>query len=470
MKILFLTILAVLIMSSAVLGFGLEWSAYINPENIWINNGEPCLSVNTPMVIEIRVQNPDAIEVMGYNLNLKIYGSGGLASVVWNDAGQITYGPSFEPSIAIPGACETWYHILNPLSWDGALPDTLCHGFIDLEACFPMTADPVTIYELHLTLPTFLEGNHLDVFEGGELCLNAMIDDALGDCNWLFAFPSHFNGPVCWDVEATSCGPAYFVSGPDTIIYTSGQPFSGTFEFTVEAKGCEVISLVLSDYGTATVIENPKEPNILVNWTFDPVLPYCEWLDGENKVDIIPCGAWGCGVGKTVVLVFPSEPPVMENGCGASYYVEPELEHVYQLLATDPEDVGILNWYVVSAVPEPAGDYSITREGEFSFMAAPADVGQSFEFTIKTKDCGGIVSQCSMTAQVVDNPLCGDLNYSGSVDIIDIIFFINAAFKHGPPPSSAEIADVNGDSAVNILDIIHLINYKFKGGPPPNCL
>lgn len=74
-----------------------------------------------------------------------------------------------------------------------------------------------------------------------------------------------------------------------------------------------------------------------------------------------------------------------------------------------------------------------------------------------------------MTVHVVDNPTCGDINYDGSLDILDILLLIDAKFKNGPPPSSNWIADINADGTVNLLDIIYYIDYKFKDGPAPQC-
>jgi len=64
---------------------------------------------------------------------------------------------------------------------------------------------------------------------------------------------------------------------------------------------------------------------------------------------------------------------------------------------------------------------------------------------------------------------CGDVNESGVVDILDIIFLIEFKFKGGPDPNNPDLGDVNSDGEVNILDIIAMIDFKFKGGPAPNC-
>ncbi len=65
--------------------------------------------------------------------------------------------------------------------------------------------------------------------------------------------------------------------------------------------------------------------------------------------------------------------------------------------------------------------------------------------------------------------ICGDYNYDNSVNVLDVIGFINWKFKRGRMPEPLLAANVNGDGSVNVLDIIYLINFKFKGGPAPVC-
>jgi hypothetical protein len=66
--------------------------------------------------------------------------------------------------------------------------------------------------------------------------------------------------------------------------------------------------------------------------------------------------------------------------------------------------------------------------------------------------------------------LCGDVDGSEIVDILDIVFFIDWKFKDGPIPESSDVLDVNADGAIDILDIIHMIDWKFKDGSLPACL
>ncbi|MFH2143651.1 MAG: dockerin type I domain-containing protein, partial [Bacteroidota bacterium] len=62
----------------------------------------------------------------------------------------------------------------------------------------------------------------------------------------------------------------------------------------------------------------------------------------------------------------------------------------------------------------------------------------------------------------------GDVDFSGKVDITDIVYLINYLYWSGPEPRPFfEIADVNNNNFVNILDCTYLISYLLKNGPAP---
>ncbi|MCP4705789.1 MAG: hypothetical protein GY865_14415 [candidate division Zixibacteria bacterium] len=66
-------------------------------------------------------------------------------------------------------------------------------------------------------------------------------------------------------------------------------------------------------------------------------------------------------------------------------------------------------------------------------------------------------------------PLCGDTDDSGKIDILDIVFLINFKYKDGPAPEPISIGDTDGSFEIDILDIVYLINFKYKDGPEPIC-
>jgi len=63
----------------------------------------------------------------------------------------------------------------------------------------------------------------------------------------------------------------------------------------------------------------------------------------------------------------------------------------------------------------------------------------------------------------------GDINYDNQVNVLDILYLINAQFHGGLPPDPPSAADFDCSEQVNILDIITLVNYVFKNGPTPLC-
>ncbi len=61
---------------------------------------------------------------------------------------------------------------------------------------------------------------------------------------------------------------------------------------------------------------------------------------------------------------------------------------------------------------------------------------------------------------------CGDVNFSGGIDVSDAVFLVNYIFAFGAAPVPGT-ADMNCDGKVNITDAVYLINYIFIGGPQP---
>jgi hypothetical protein len=47
------------------------------------------------------------------------------------------------------------------------------------------------------------------------------------------------------------------------------------------------------------------------------------------------------------------------------------------------------------------------------------------------------------------------------------MYILNYLYKDGPMPPSQDAADVNFDGSLNLLDAEYLIKYFYKSGPPP---
>jgi hypothetical protein len=65
--------------------------------------------------------------------------------------------------------------------------------------------------------------------------------------------------------------------------------------------------------------------------------------------------------------------------------------------------------------------------------------------------------------------ICGDVNASGTVNILDVTYLIAYLYQDGPAPNPLNMADVNSSGTINILDITYLISYLYMGGPEPDC-
>jgi len=61
----------------------------------------------------------------------------------------------------------------------------------------------------------------------------------------------------------------------------------------------------------------------------------------------------------------------------------------------------------------------------------------------------------------------GDLDHSGTIDIVDLVILLDHLFISQQPLADPEAADMNGRPGISIGDAFYLINYLFLGGPQP---
>ena len=62
----------------------------------------------------------------------------------------------------------------------------------------------------------------------------------------------------------------------------------------------------------------------------------------------------------------------------------------------------------------------------------------------------------------IASPRCGDINNSGSVNVMDVVRLISYLYKGGPAPAYMNSADVNYDGAINIIDVVWLMLSQYK--------
>ncbi|KAA3634009.1 MAG: hypothetical protein DWP97_07995, partial [Calditrichaeota bacterium] len=64
----------------------------------------------------------------------------------------------------------------------------------------------------------------------------------------------------------------------------------------------------------------------------------------------------------------------------------------------------------------------------------------------------------------------GDVDFSGSIDIADIVSFVNYSFGGGDSPQPIVLAaDFDCNGLVNISDLVALVDYSFNSGPYCEC-
>jgi len=64
-------------------------------------------------------------------------------------------------------------------------------------------------------------------------------------------------------------------------------------------------------------------------------------------------------------------------------------------------------------------------------------------------------------------PANGDVNYSGTINIADVVHLIAFILQGGGCPLDHYAGDLNCDSTCDIRDVVFLLNYIFAGGPVP---
>lgn len=64
-------------------------------------------------------------------------------------------------------------------------------------------------------------------------------------------------------------------------------------------------------------------------------------------------------------------------------------------------------------------------------------------------------------------PLTGDANRDGVVNITDAVYIVTWIFAGGPGPDPELVADANCDQLANVTDAVYIVSWIFTGGPPP---
>jgi len=182
-------------------------------------------------------------------------------------------------------------------------------------------------------------------------------------------------------------------------------------------------------------------------------------------------GRWDLTQGLNPETDFDSISPEYFKIWGAAFWIEYGLpsgphELCYTIKFNIPFEtpetengicIELYNW------PQAYPDWMFNDE--YSSSYAPTFCGQVVE------DQNNPVVEPVCFDIVAPEPISGDVNYDGQVDIDDVVYFISYIFSYGPSPYPETCyGDVNADGQADIDDVVYLIAYIYSGGPAPDPL
>ncbi len=484
MKRFSLLIALLILIGSFIQANAIEFEVEIEPGNTFVHpdDGLTYYKANTDMYLDIKMANNDGIDWTGFTQTHKFYSTNGDGTaIIWNDGGGAAQAwddpPGGVPSITghngwlddTPNPGDDGYFgmmsAITTFSWDGSLPDTMSHATASMTGWLGTNTAMETRLRFHFSVPVLGIDPQTDIVE---ICIDASNHpDPI--YTWFFDAPIavDFGGPYCFKFLAEMETPPTVVAPP--LLTTS---HSTPFELNCVIQHDEWLPLTGvcafdendDPIGTATIFNENY-----MNWTFDPP---CSWInDGlsHSVTFYAECATAGLFCLETprrdAVLVVTEGQPEIEDYESEVLGLIGETNDVIINLNQFTLDVGIWSYEVD---PTPSGTASI-EDGVLSFTPNEEDDGMDYTFTVRATDCTGNYDECDVIFWARSEYMCGDPNGDLKVNILDIVFLINAKYKDGPGPGPLEISDVNNDGTVNILDIVRMINFKYKDGPILNC-
>ncbi|MDX9856881.1 MAG: dockerin type I domain-containing protein [candidate division Zixibacteria bacterium] len=141
------------------------------------------------------------------------------------------------------------------------------------------------------------------------------------------------------------------------------------------------------------------------------------------------------------------------------------LEISFELDDPDPE-YNTYRYYVSSQDPEPPATID-PETGVFTFLGSIDDTATYWVNEVVEGKCGAVADTIGFFVYLYTDPVCGDANHNGNIDLSDLIWITNYMFMGGVEPVPLLSGDVNCDSNVDLSDLIGLVNYLFMGGAAP---
>jgi len=451
-----LIFLLVLFLVPAIQAQDIAYDVNVNPTYMWNDQGTPKIMASNEFILEIQAINITGTNICDIANGFKIYGIGDVTEVIY------TQSPDIVPGVERTGGFEPGGGIwvddnqLVAVDMDGSLPDEFSFSGSGCAtgSGWGLDAEMLTRFNLYMNVP------FVDTLSEGEICIDSV---EWGDPpqDWLFS-PSvnvAWSGPYCWLVRVPVPRP-YIIDAPAQLYTTHDVPF----DIVLYAANAYADPIAMADAtsGEVTILDWNK-----IRWTFDPP---CDWAsDGEDhNVVLTVSGSGGWYWGSAYIdLVVQNRQPTFDGPFGDTFFVGVDVENHAYFTASDPDTQDVHTW-TVTPDPAPNGTIDISG-GVITFIPTADDIGNVYEVGVNLDDCEKYGFQGGFFFNVVGYPMCGDVDYSGDVTILDIIYMIDRKFKQGPPFSPEAIGDVNNDGTFNVLDIIHMIAFKFSQGPAPTC-
>jgi serine protease len=91
-------------------------------------------------------------------------------------------------------------------------------------------------------------------------------------------------------------------------------------------------------------------------------------------------------------------------------------------------------------------------------------------YTVFTPNFSGLLAQYpprSTSGLITVCSVRGDVNQSGTINVVDLSYLVQFLFQGGPSPVPLTSGDVNCSGGTNVVDLVYLVNRLFSGGPPP---
>ncbi len=220
---------------------------------------------------------------------------------------------------------------------------------------------------------------------------------------------------------------------------------------------------LLGDQAEIDSVTLPAEPIDLFEIVYSSTVP---------EIDTAFAADYYGGKINLYIADVPNYPPGF-NQYPSQLVNEPYRGFEFNFIAYDP-----------NLPPDPVEYHLLSGPGEidqqtgfWEFRPVCRDSGSTWILEVCASDLSHPCPQDEPTLHAVmtlnlDNPpiRLGDADFSGAVNLTDILFLIGNVYDGGPAPyPDPAVGDVNSDGTINLLDILIIIQMIYFDGPTPQC-